>query len=52
MNDYSICDVEKHDFYYVQRFRFTTQEGKNYIDAEIVDIVGFNMTQTVDSWYR
>ena len=32
-----------------QRFRFTSQEGKNYIYAEIVDTVGFNMTQTADA---
>ena len=50
MNEcYRICDVEKQDFYYVQRFRFTTQQGKIYIDVEFIDTVGFNVTQTEDS---
>ena len=26
------------------RFRFTTQQGKIYIDVEFIDTVGFNMT--------
>ena len=40
------------NFITYQRFRFTTQEGKIYIDVEFVDTVGFNMTQTVDLWDR
>ena len=32
-----------------QRFRFTTQQGKIYIDVEFIDTVEFNMTQTADA---